>query len=453
MVWPVSSLSVGAKGRILPFHHLQGFGQFFSFGRAFRLDGHGDDRFREGDRFQHDRVAGVAQRVAGDGVPQTDDADDIAGRGRGNLLAAVGLDVPKLRHVFLFVLAGVQHPGAGLQRAGIDPHVVQIAMLVGIDFEDQAAKRRVGVGRATLRRVLVFGIDAFDRRHVGRAGQIIGHRVEQRLDADEIERRPAQHRHDQAVQRRLAQHAADQLDRHVGLFQHQLGQLVRVFEQLGEHFLAPQRGHVGHLGRNRPADDVGALARAGKRQILHRHQIDDAAKRLGQMRRSLAERNLHGDRIGRKPLANFVKRALEIGPFAVELVDEGQPRHAVLVGLAPDRFALCLDPLASAEDDHAAVEHAETAFDLGREVDVAGSVDQIDDAIVPAKRDAGGSNGDAALLLLGIEIGDRGPFIDVAHLVAGTGIEQHPLGDRGLAGVDVGNDADVAELGEIASMP
>ena len=51
-----------------------------------------------------------------------------------------------------------------------------------------------------------------------------------------------------------------------------------------------------------------------------------------------------------------------------------------LIGLPPDRFALGLDPFAGTEDHHAAVEHAQAALDFGREIDVAGRVDEIDDA-------------------------------------------------------------------------
>ena len=48
-----------------------------------------------------------------------------------DLLAAIGLDVPELRHVFLLVLARIEHAAVGLQPAGIDADVVQIAVLVG----------------------------------------------------------------------------------------------------------------------------------------------------------------------------------------------------------------------------------------------------------------------------------------------------------------------------------
>ena len=53
---------------------------------ALRLDRHRDDRLGKLDRFEQDRLAGVAQRVAGDRVAEADHADDVAGPGLGDLL-------------------------------------------------------------------------------------------------------------------------------------------------------------------------------------------------------------------------------------------------------------------------------------------------------------------------------------------------------------------------------
>ena len=78
-----------------------------------------------------------------------------------------------------------------------------------------------------------------------------------------------------------------------------------------------------------------------------------------------------------------------------------------------------------------------------------GRVDQVDRHVVPGEGDAGGLDGDAPLLLLGIVVGDGGALIDLAHAVGEAAVVQHPLGDGGLAGVDVGDDADVAELVDI----
>ena len=78
---------------------------------------------------------------------------------------------------------------------------------------------------------------------------------------------------------------------------------------------------------------------------------------------------------------------LEVGADLVHLVDEHDARHVVLVGLAPDRLGLRLDAVAAVEHRDRAVEHAQRALDLDREVDVAGRVDDVDavaDALVRA---------------------------------------------------------------------
>ena len=56
--------------------------------------------------------------------------------------------LPELRDVFLLVLAGVEHAAVGLQLARVDADVVQVAVPVGLDLEDQPAERLVGVGLA-----------------------------------------------------------------------------------------------------------------------------------------------------------------------------------------------------------------------------------------------------------------------------------------------------------------
>ena len=148
----------------------------------------------------------------------------------------------------------------------------------------------------------------------------------------------------------------------------------------------------------------------------------------------------------------------EIGADAVHLVDERDAGNAVLVGLAPDGFGLGLDAGDAAEHGDGAIEHAERALHLGREIHVAGGVDdvdaellalvQLDDALFlargPETGRGGGGDGDAALALLLHPVGDRGAFMHFADLVDRAGVEKDALGQRGLARIDVRGDADVA---------
>ena len=84
-------------------------------------------------------------------------------------------------------------------------------------------------------------------------------------------------------------------------------------------------------------------------------------------------------------LLHLLDAVEEVGAHAVELVDEGDARHVMLVGLIPDRFALHFDAADGAEDADGAVEDAQAAFDLGREIDVAGGVDERDAGCRPTR--------------------------------------------------------------------
>ena len=165
--------------------------------------------------------------------------------------------------------------------------------------------------------------------------------------------------------------------RHRLLVQQEFHQLVVAHRELVEHLPAPKLGVVLHFRRELGDDDLRALP-AAEGEHLHRHQVDDAAEGVADVRRALADGQDDRHRLAVQPLVDFFQRAEEVGPFAVHLVDEGDAGHVILVGLPPDGLALGLDAFAGAEDHHAAVQHAEAAFHLGGEIDVAGRVDEVD---------------------------------------------------------------------------
>jgi len=91
----------------------------------------------------------------------------------------------------------------------------------------------------------------------------------------------------------------------------------------------------------------------------------------------------------------------EVRTQAVQLVHVRDAGHLVLVGLEPDRLRLDLDAADGAEHAHPAVEDAQGALDLGREVDVAGGVDDVDRVLAPVDRDGRRVDRDPLLLLEG----------------------------------------------------
>ncbi len=151
-----------------------------------------------------------------------------------------------------------------------------------------------------------------------------------------------------------------------------------------------------------------------------------------------------------QPVLDLVVDPLELGADAIHLVDEADPGDAVLGRLPPDGLALCLDPLDGREHDDGAVEHAERTLDLGREVDVPRRIDDVDRdraslGVLPVAGDRRGDDRDPPLALFLEVVGRRIPLVDVPHPVDLARVVQDPLGRRRLAGVDVRDDADVAD--------
>ena len=187
-------------------------------------------------------------------------------------------------------------------------------------------------------------------------------------------------------------------------------------------------------------------------QGLHLDQVDDPGKAVGVRGRSCPDRNLQRHRVRPQPADNLVERPLKVGPDPIHLVDEADARNAVLVGLPPDGFALGFDPLHGAENDQRPVQHPQAPLDLGRKIDVPRRVDDVDrvlgDAgrlVLPAAGNGGRVDRDPALRLFRVEVGDRRAVVDFAHLVGKAGVVEDPLGRRGLAGIDMSHDADIAD--------
>ena len=91
----------------------------------------------------------AAQRVAGGRVLQADGGDDVAGVDRVDVLAVVRVHLQQAADALLVALRGVEHVGAGGQRAGVDAEVGQLAdVRVGHDLERESGERRLRVGRA-----------------------------------------------------------------------------------------------------------------------------------------------------------------------------------------------------------------------------------------------------------------------------------------------------------------
>ena len=130
----------------------------------------------------------------------------------------------------------------------------------------------------------------------------------------------------------------------------------------------------------------------------------------------------------------------------VDLVEHRDDREVVLHREVEVREGLRLDALRGVDEQHGALARGERAGHLVGEVDVARGVDHVEDVAravdVPRHPDGLALDRDAALAL------DVHP-VEVLRphraVVDDTGDLEHPVGERRLAVVDVGDDAEVAD--------
>ncbi len=178
---------------------------------------------------------------------------------------------------------------------------------------------------------------------------------------------------------------------------------------------------------------------------LHRDEIDDALELfLG------ADRQLPPRPGSAEALLDLAQHAKEVRAGPIHLVHEHHARHAVLIGLPPHGLGLRLHAADRAEDCYGAVENAQAALHLDREIDVARRVDNVDavlgQALIHALPEAGRGgrrDRDAALLLLLHPVHDGRAIVNLTQPLGDPRVEQDALGGRRFAGIDVGHDADV----------
>ena len=436
------------EGRVLVRQRLQAHRELLGVGVRDGLDRDGDDGRRELDRLEHDRVVLVAERVARAGAREADERDDVARVGLLQRLLLLGVHADEARDALLLVAAHVPDGGARLELAGVDAGVDELAHhLVGDDLEGERGERLV-VGGLAHRRLLALLLlllreRAHDGRQVQRRGEEVDDRVEQRLHALVLERGAAEHRLDLALDGRLAQRAHQLLGRELAALEDALEERVVRLGRGLDHLLAPLLRLVHELGGDLALDDLEAVAALVEAEGLHADQVHDALEGV-----LLADRDDDRDGVAAEDGLHVLHAAEEVGADAVHLVHEDDLRDLVLLGLAPDLLGLGLDAGDGAEERDRAVEDAERALDLGREVDVSGGVDDRDLVVAPEARGGGGADGDAALLLLDHEVHRGGAVVHLAELVVLARVEEDALRGGGLAAVDVGHDADVAVLVE-----
>ncbi|MGC4110666.1 MAG: hypothetical protein QM747_09630 [Nocardioides sp.] len=175
-----------------------------------------------------------------------------------------------------------------------------------------------------------------------------------------------------------------------------------------------------------------------------RNDASSAAVRRERRRpRPEAGGRAHRQDVGGQPSADRVEDPVDVGAGPVDLVHEQQRRHVQPLQRPHQDPRLRLHTLDRREHEHGAVEHPEHPLHLGDEVGVAGGVDDVDREVAEWEGHHGGLDGDAAPALDRERVGAGGAGVDGPRCVDDSREVQEALGESGLTGVDVGQDAQV----------
>ena len=438
-------VGVYAEGRVLLGQLGETNGHLLLLGLGLGLNGNVDDGIGELDGLEDDGLVLVAEGVTGLGVLEANAGNDVAGRALLTVNTVVGVHLEDAAQALLAVLDGVVDIGACLRLARVHADVGELAHVrVGHDLEGQGREGLLGIRVTDLG--LALEVLAINLGNVKRAGQVVHDGVEELLDALVL----VGGAHEDGVELvgddALADGGLEKVDGDVLLLEDSLHEVVREVGGCVEQLLALLLGEVGKLLR----DGIHGLGVNHALGVFlevprgHGDQVDETPEvGLG------AHGDLRGHGGGGEALLHRVDGVEEVRTHAVELVDEGDAGDVVLCSLTPHGLGLGLDAGDGVEHGDGTVKDAQAALDLGREVNVARGVDDLDDVILPEARGSRRGDGYAALLLLDHPVHGGSTVVDLTDLVGLAGVVENALGSGGLTGIDVGHDADVSQVFEL----
>ncbi len=339
--------------------------------------------------------------------------------------------------------SGVVEFVALLDLALVDANVGELSVLAVLELEPEGYGFFL-LAHLELHRLLFLVEVEGDVLLLAGIRQELEYGVEQGLDALVLVRGTDHDRNELLGDDALADRIVDQFFGRVA-FEEGLGKFVREHAGGIEHRFAVL-GRIGfQVFRDLGFADIlsgGTVEVVG----LHPDEVDAALELVLEPDRELDEDGVQPEL--------FDKLGLDLDRVcadAVALVDEGDSRDMVALELPVDGDRLGLNAGDGAQDENGAVQNTEGAFDLDREVHVAGGIDQVDRIILPGDVRGGGLYRYTALPLKIHGIHRRTDaifavnFMNSMYFVA---VKQNTFRQGGLAGVDVGADSNIAHFGD-----
>ncbi len=433
-----------ASRRLFLEHPLEGRAHLVQVRLRLRLDRHLQRRHGEVERRQ-----GVAvlprgrQRVSRPGNGQLRDRPDLTGVELPDRFLVLAVEQEQLAQAL--VLAAGRVPGVSLALECPGEHAQEgqpADERVGRGLEDSRHQRSRGV-RHDPGLLAALGIGDHDLAEIRRRRQVAHDRLGQCPHADVLGR------------------AADQDRRHNtrpngfldACLQLGVGDLLAL-QVLGHHVVVGLGGGLDQLiaaggdfvrqaGRYRDLGLFPALKLVG----LAVDDVHEAGERLSGTDRHVQGRDLLPERG-----PELVDRGARVRVLPVALVDEEESRPAGLARHRDRGLESRLYVSGGVHQQDRRVCGRKSLDDLGREVGVSGSVDQLDPRPLVIQRADGEAQRLASLLLFRFVVQAGRPVVDAAKPGDRPGIEEETFAQRRLAGTGVRGYDDAAKVGEVDTL-
>ena len=140
-------------------------------------------------------------------------------------------------------------------------------------------------------------------------------------------------------------------------------------------------------------------------------------------------------------MPKLCQQNIAAGILQIDFVDEDECRDVITCKQAPQGFGVSLHAVVGTHNQNRIVKRAQRALRLGRKIDVAGRIHEHDVGITVVEHGLRRKKRDATLALDRVRVQMRIAIVHAAALANATRVEQHDLGQRGLAGIDVRQDS------------
>ena len=276
--------------------------------------------------------------------------------------------------------------------------------------------------------------------NVQRRRQEVNDGVRQQLDAHVLFRGAYKNWNELPFNRQTAQFRHEFLTWNFLFVQEHFSDFVRIVPYFVEQRFICLRPLRLVFRRQRLADDF-RVALSRKRDVFLGDDVDDAVE--GVLR---PVRQIDWSRAIVELRIDLFNRAFKRRADTVHFVHEGDFRHGIVVRLAPHFLRLRLHAFHSGENDGRAVDDTQRTFHFRREIDVSGSVDQMEHIVFPRDGGCCCGDGDAARPFFRQKIHDSRPVVDIAVAMGQPRIVQKAFRRACLACINMRDDAQISDL-------